>query len=117
MTSENKSKALNTYVIAFRETDKTKLAIVGGKGANLGELCRIDGIQVPDGFCITTEAYQEIIANSIVFSSLLNELAPLKADNRKGIAEISVKIRKLIEEIVIPKGIKNEITRHLKQLG
>ncbi len=41
----------------------------------------------------------------------------LKADNRKGISEISAKIRKVIEETAIPKGIENEITRHLEQLG
>ena len=35
-----------TY-LSFQEIDKTKLAMVGGKGANLGELSRIEGIQVP----------------------------------------------------------------------
>ena len=37
--------------------------MVGGKGANLGELSRIEGVQVPDGFCLTTEAYKEIVGN------------------------------------------------------
>lgn len=48
---------MNSYVLGFPEIDKTKLAIVGGKGANLGELSRIEGIQVPEGFCVTTKAY------------------------------------------------------------
>jgi phosphoenolpyruvate synthase/pyruvate phosphate dikinase len=91
---------LNSYVLGFQEIDKTKLAMVGGKGANLGELSRIKGIQVPEGFCVTTEAYKEIIGN-----------------NREDIGEISTKIRKVIEEIAIPKGINNEITSYLKQLG
>ena len=91
--------------------------MVGGKGANLGELSRIEGIQVPEGFCITTEAYKEIIENNAVFNSLLDQLAVLKADNRKAISEISAKIRKVIEEIAIPKDIDSEITRHLEQLG
>ena len=108
---------MNSYVLGFQEIDKTKLAMVGGKGANLGELSRIEGIQVPEGFCVTTEAYKEIIGNNEEFNSLLDQLSLLKADDREGIGEISAKIRKVIEGIAIPKGIDNEITRHLEQLG
>jgi pyruvate,water dikinase len=35
---------MNSYAVGFSEIDKTKLALVGGKGANLGELSRIEGI-------------------------------------------------------------------------
>ncbi len=108
---------MNSYVLGFQEIDKTKLSIAGGKGANLGELSRIKGIQVPEGFCVTTEAYQEIIGNNEEFNSLLDQLSLLKADNREGIGEISAKIRKVIEGIAIPKDIDNEITRQLAQLG
>ena len=108
---------MSAYILGFQEIDKTKLTMVGGKGANLGELSRIEGIHVPDGFCVTTEVYKEIIGNSEEFNSLLDQLAILKADNRKGISETSAKIRKVIEEIAIPKGIDDEITRYLEQLG
>jgi len=108
---------MNSYVLGFQEIDKTKLAIVGGKGANLGELSRIVGIQVPEGFCVTTEAYKEVVGNNEEFNSLLDQLSLLKADNLKGIGEISAKIRKVIEEIAIPKGIDNDIASHLAQLG
>ncbi|QBD78148.1 phosphoenolpyruvate synthase [Ktedonosporobacter rubrisoli] len=108
---------MNAYVLSFQEIDKTKLALVGGKGANLGELSRIEGIHVPEGFCVTTQAYQEILAQNEELTSLLGQLSLLKVDNREGIAEISATIRKLIEEIAIPEGIEREITRHLEQLG
>jgi len=108
---------MNSYVLDFQKIDITKLAMVGGKGANLGELSRIEGIQAPEGFCVTTEAYKEIIGNNKEYYSLLDQLSLLKADNREGIAEIGVKIRKVIEGIAIPQGIDNEITRHLEQLG
>ena len=107
---------MNSYVLGFQEIDKTKLAMVGGKGANLGELSRIEGIQVPEGFCVTTEAYKEIIGKNEEFNSLLDQFSLLKADNRESIGEISAKIRKLIEGIAIPKEIDNEITRHLDNL-
>ena len=51
---------MSSYVLGFQDIDKKKLMIVGGKGANLGELSRIEGIHVPDGFCITTEAFKRI---------------------------------------------------------
>ncbi|SEN45021.1 pyruvate, water dikinase [Chitinophaga rupis] len=108
---------MSAYILGFQETGKTKLALTGGKGANLGELAGIEGIQVPGGFCVTTEAYKEIIENNTSFNSLLDQLSVLKADNRKGIGETSAKIRKLIEEIAIPEGISKEITRQLEQLG
>ena len=56
-------------VFGFQDIDKTKLNLVGGKGANLGELTKINGILVPEGFCVTTEAYKEIIEdNPTIFS-------------------------------------------------
>src|SRR5579872_6387813 len=88
---------MNSYVLGFQEIDKTKLAMVGGKGANLGELSRIDGIRVPEGFCVTTEAYTSIIAQTPEFHALLEQLSPLKVEDRDRIREISGKIRSVIE--------------------
>ena len=89
----------------------------GGKGANLGELCRIDGIQTPGGFCVTTEAYKTALEHYDKFNSLLDRLSSLKTDNRKDIAEICSNIRKIIEEIYIPEGIEYEIRAYISQLG
>ncbi|HWQ73962.1 MAG TPA: phosphoenolpyruvate synthase [Syntrophomonas sp.] len=108
---------MKSYVLSFQEIDKTELAMVGGKGANLGELSGLQGIRVPEGFCVTTEAYKEVIGNNEAFNSLLDQLSLLKADNREGIGEISAKIRKVIEGIAIPQGIAHEIARPLTQLG
>jgi len=55
---------MNTYVICFQEIDRSKFMDVGGKGTNLGELSRIESVQVPEGFCVTTEAYKEITENN-----------------------------------------------------
>jgi len=50
---------MNSYVLGFQEIDKTKLMVVGGKGANLGELSRINRIEVPEGFCVTPKRLKE----------------------------------------------------------
>jgi phosphoenolpyruvate synthase/pyruvate phosphate dikinase len=108
---------MNSYVLSFQEIDKTKLMVVGGKGANLGELSRIEGIRVPEGFCVTTEAYKRIIGQVSEFGALLDQLSQLRADERQKIAEISGKIRRGIERISIDRDIEEEITHYLLKLG
>lgn len=108
---------MSSYTIGFGDIDRTKLDIVGGKGANLGELSRIGNVKVPGGFCVTTEAYKKITGNNEEINSLLDQLSVLKAGNRKDISETSAKIREVIEGVTIPEDIRNEITRHLEQLG
>ena len=104
---------MNAYVLGFQEIDKTKLALVGGKGANLGELSRIEGIRVPEGFCVTTEAYKSIIGQTPELYALLEQLSHLKAEDRERIGEISEKIRSAIEETAIPKDIDEAVTSQL----
>ena len=52
---------MGRYVLGLEEVDRTQVAVVGGKGAHLGELSRIEGIRVPAGFCVTTDAFQQVI--------------------------------------------------------
>ncbi len=108
---------MNGYVLGFQDIDKTKLPIVGGKGANLGELSRIEGTRVPDGFCITTDAYKTILGNNEEFNLLLGQLSHLKAGDRERISEISGNIRNVIQAASIPKNIDEEITACLSRLG
>ncbi len=53
---------MSSLVLGFQEMNKKQLSLVGGKGLNLGELSKIEGLQVPEGFCVTTEGYQKAIA-------------------------------------------------------
>ena len=108
---------MNTFVLGFREIDRSKSMVVGGKGANLGELSRIQGIQVPDGFCVATEAYKKITGNHPQLDGLLDELSRLKAEDRAKIGELSGEIRRVIEGIAIPEEIHRAIDRLLCSLG
>ncbi len=107
-------KNRNVYVMDFEDIDRAAIERVGGKGANLGELSRVEGVRVPGGFCVTTEAYHNITSNNKALGSLLEQLAVLKADDRKRIAELSGTIRKLIEEAVIPEEIMQDVVRSLE---
>ncbi|WP_184549458.1 phosphoenolpyruvate synthase [Mucilaginibacter sp. FT3.2] len=119
MIPENKLNTVNAhiYVIDFQEIDRSKFMTVGGKGANLGELCRIKDIQVPDGFCVTTEAYKKITGNNREFNGLLDDLTRLKAEERGNIRKISAKIRGAIERVPISKDIAEEVAEYLSRFG
>ncbi len=108
---------MSSFVLGFQDIDKTKLMVVGGKGANLGELSRIDGIRVPEGFCITTEAYKRIISQTPAFHDLLEQLSLVKVEDRESICEISKKIRSVIEGAVIAKEIEEAVTHFLTKSG
>jgi phosphoenolpyruvate synthase/pyruvate phosphate dikinase len=108
---------MNSYVLDFQEIDKTKLMVVGGKGLNLGELSRVEGIRVPEGFCVTTEAYKKTIGQNEEFNALLEQLSLLKVDDREKVGEISRNIRRVIEGIEIAWDIEKEIISHLSKLG
>lgn len=108
---------MNSYVLSFQKTDKTKLSIVGGKGANLGELSNLEGILVPEGFCITTEAFKTILGEMPLIKELLHKLSFLKVEDRDEISELSGEIRKVIEGVTIPEHINEEIISHLLSFG
>jgi len=106
-----------SYVLGFREIDQTKIAMVGGKGANLGELSRIDGISVPEGFCVTTEAYKKTIEQTPKLNALLDQLTLLKIEDTERVRDISKKIRNAIEATPIGKDIAEAVADHLAKLG
>src|SRR5256886_6849286 len=110
-------KRMSFFVLGFQDIDKTKLMVVGGKGANLGELSRIDGIIVPEGFWITTEAYKRMISQTPAFHDLLEQLSLLKVEDRERICEISKKIRSVIEGTGIAKEIDEAVTHFITKLG
>jgi pyruvate,water dikinase len=105
------------YVLDFPEIDQTQVAVVGGKGAHLGELSRIAGIRVPTGFCVTTDAFLRIMAGAPSLDDQLERLSRLKADDREAIRPLSAAIRRTIEEIAIPDDLAAAITRALARLG
>jgi pyruvate,water dikinase len=105
------------YVLGLEEVDKTQVALVGGKGAHLGELWRIEGVRVPAGFCVTTDAFRRIMAQARSIDDRLDWLSRLNADDREVIRTLSAEIRQTIEGIAIPDDMAAAITGALARLG
>ncbi|MET7607540.1 rifamycin-inactivating phosphotransferase [Streptomyces avermitilis] len=108
---------IEQYVWDLQEVDETRVAVVGGKGAHLGELSRIDGIRVPGGFCVTTDAFRRIMAEAPSIDDRLDQLSRLNPDDREAVRRLSAEIRRTIEGIAIPGDLAAAITRALAQFG
>jgi phosphoenolpyruvate synthase/pyruvate phosphate dikinase len=110
-------RVIERYVLGLEEIGKTQAALAGGKGANLGELSRIDGIRVPAGFCVTTDAFRRIMATASGIGDQLDRLSRLDPDGRQAIHARSADIRRAIEGVVIPDDLAAGITRAVTRLG
>ncbi|MFD0712825.1 phosphoenolpyruvate synthase [Paenibacillus sp. GCM10027626] len=108
---------MSSLVLGFQEMKKTQLLLVGGKGLNLGELSKIEGIHVPEGFCVTTAGYQKAIEQNETYHALLDRLTMLKAEDRDQIAEISREIRQIIMEAGIPADVVKAVAHYLSRFG
>jgi pyruvate,water dikinase len=108
---------MSCYVLGFQEIDQAQVAVVGGKGVHLGELSRIEGLRVPVGFCVTTDAFRRIMAEAPSIDDRLDRLSHLKPDDREAIRALSAEIRQTLEQIAIPDDLAAAITSALAQLG
>lgn len=108
---------MSSLVLGFQEMEKTQFLLVGGKGLNLGELSKIEGIHVPEGFCVTTVGYQKAIEQKETYYALLDRLTRLKAEDRAQIGEISRQIRQIIMEVEVPADVVEAVTHYLSRFG
>ncbi|MEU1128996.1 rifamycin-inactivating phosphotransferase [Streptomyces sp. NPDC005900] len=108
------------HVLDLQEVDETQIALVGGKGAQLGGLSRIDGVRVPAGFCVTTDAFRQVMARIPSVGEQLEQLSRLDAeapDDREAVRALSARIRRTIEESPLPGELAAEVGRALARLG
>ena len=108
---------MGCYVLDLQKIDQTQVALVGGKGAHLAELSRIEGIRVPAGFCVTTDAFRRIMAQAPSIDDRLDRLSRLEPDDREAIRALSADVRRTLEGIAIPEDLAAAIMRSLARLG
>src|SRR5688572_17666699 len=99
---------LMPWTLAFKQIRKDDIAMVGGKGANLGEMINA-GFPVPDGFCVTSETYREIIAYNKFEDKIRAILKGLNVHDSRMLDRKAREVRKLIEKASIPSEIVHEI--------
>jgi pyruvate,water dikinase len=104
------------YIRWFSEVNRNDIPLVGGKGANLGELTQ-NGVAVPPGFCVIAGAYRDFIRISGLNASIENIIRNIDFENTDDLSEKCGEIRKLIMEAPFPKEIEKEVKKAYAQLA
>jgi len=84
-------------IVWFNEVTKKDIPLVGGKGANLGEMTNA-GIPVPQGFIVTAAAYFDFVEKSGIANQIRTLLEPLDVHDSKQLQDIAAKVQKVIED-------------------
>lgn len=114
---EGDPSAADRWVVDLRDLDATRTPDAGGKGAQLGALTRIDGVRVPGGFCVTTDAYARATADAPALAALLARSAVADATDREAVAAVAAELRRTIEALEIPGDVAAAIRTQLAGLG
>jgi len=103
-------------VVWFNEVTKNDIALVGGKGANLGEMTNA-GIPVPPGFIVTAAAYFDFIEKAGLYDKIKTLLDPIDVHNSKQLQEIAAKVQKLITDAKMPPETARAIQEAYGKMG
>ena len=89
-------------VVDLAVVDRSWLELVGGKAANLGELSCVEGVRVPAGFCVTTEAFERVVSSAPSVRVLVERLAHLGVEDRDLLVSLSAELRTAVEQLDVP---------------
>ena len=102
-------------ILWFKEVGRKDIGLVGGKGANLGEMVNAK-IPVPDGFVVTAGAYFDFINSTSLKEKIIHELSGLDVDNSKKLQEASRKIKIAIMAADMPGDLSVKIKEYYHKL-
>ncbi len=103
-------------ILWFDEVTKEDVPIVGGKGANLGEMTGAH-IPVPPGLIVTSSVYYQFLHESNIGDKILARLKSLDTGDSKQLQQVATKIKKLILDAPMPPKIASEIKKAYRKLG
>ncbi|MCL0046618.1 phosphoenolpyruvate synthase, partial [Dehalococcoidales bacterium] len=103
-------------IVWFNEVTKKDIPLVGGKGANLGEMTNA-GIRVPPGFIVTANAYYNFLQRSKITNKIGNLLQPLDPGNSKQLQQVATEIKQVILNAAMPPELAKEIQDAYIKMG
>jgi pyruvate,water dikinase len=103
-------------IVWFKEVDKDDIGLVGGKGANLGEMVAA-GFPVPEGFIVTSEAYFQFLKENNYLTQIKRILEPINFQDPRQLNEASQKIKKIILRGKIPQDLAKQAINFYEKLG
>ena len=106
---------MDKKIVDVNELHVEDIPIVGGKGANLGELTNA-GFPVPEAFVLTTASYDYFIKSAKLMDRINEALSSIDRSSDDSLAEASAAIRGMFEECEIPEDLKKDIVSRYKLL-
>ncbi len=109
-----------TYTLAFNNIQMTDLSQVGGKNASLGEMIQHLsplGIEVPDGFAITVDAYLYFLEYNSLNDSIHDIISSTNVDDVIDLRKNGMKVRQLIREGKFPTDLSDSILSAYEKLS
>ncbi len=103
-------------VVWFNEVTKEDVGLVGGKGANLGEMTNAK-IPVPPGFIVTSSAYFDFLQQTNLIDEIRQPLESVDINDSKKLQEVSAKIKEMISMARMPQEIAEEIKKAYVKMG
>ena len=104
------------FVVGFNEVDKDDVGLVGGKGANLGEMTRA-GFPVPNGFIVTSKAYYQFLKKNKLETKIKHLLSSLNYNSQDSLNNASRLVKKEIINASVSDELAREIIFSYKKLG
>ena len=107
------------YVRWFKDLGIDDIPLVGGKNASLGEMYRElsqQGLNVPNGFATTADAYREFIAHNKLEEKIAAALNALDIHDMDSLAVTGAKIRQWINHANIPPAMEDAIVQAYQTL-
>jgi pyruvate,water dikinase len=103
-------------VLWFKEVGKTDTPVVGGKGANLGEMTQAQ-IPVPPGFIVTAHTYTRFLEQSGLRPAIEKLLSHLDYNDSARLQRVSEEVKSLIRSTPVPQEIAAAIKKAYRELG
>jgi len=103
-------------ILWFNQIHLSDVALVGGKGGNLGEMYNL-GIPIPNGFVVTANAYFQFIEENNLKPVIKNILKITDVDQPDQLEAASKKIRSTIQKAPINQKLSIEIMKSYKKLS
>lgn len=103
------------YILWFEEVGKEDVGVVGGKGANLGEMINAK-LPVPYGFVVSADAYFYFIEKNNLTHKIEHALHALNVENTKELVDAAKRVQKLILSQPVPKDLHLAIVDHYNML-
>ncbi len=102
-------------IVWFEEVNKEDVGLVGGKGANLGEMANAS-LPIPYGFIVTSNAYFHFIAEAGLAPKITAFLKDLNFESGRELDQVSKHIQELIINAPMPSSLETEILHFYKEL-